>query len=269
MPRNMLHRLSTYMERSKRTSPSAAKVFEAYELLEMLLLNLPLKDLYVVQRVCTTWRDLIHRSQGIKKIMFLMASGPPPSRDEYFPDKYYGQAIYSGQLTLNPILHLSCGAHCGVLYRSAMTNGIPFGFATLEVSDRFGEEVTIRIEAAPKLDYFAIRDMFLTQPPVRELSYAYNSFGGREIIRSDKGITLGDLMGAYKSGRNLRGHYWIFSFRPGPGALRLCAGERTRGRNCRCENADCKRRGISIQGCRSCFYRELVSTGSDAKIVTK
>ena len=55
---------------------AVSRVLSTYELLEQILLHLQLKDLFVIQRVDTTWRDLIHRSEPIRKKKFLTPSAP-------------------------------------------------------------------------------------------------------------------------------------------------------------------------------------------------
>ncbi|KAK4496477.1 hypothetical protein PRZ48_012457 [Zasmidium cellare] len=51
--------------------PAVDQVFSTTELLEMILLNLPLFDLFVLQRTCKTFRDTIHGSIKLKQHMFL------------------------------------------------------------------------------------------------------------------------------------------------------------------------------------------------------
>jgi len=59
-------------------APPKASVFEIPELLETILLELPLKDLLLSQRVCTTWRSLAISSIHIRRALFLepAARGP-------------------------------------------------------------------------------------------------------------------------------------------------------------------------------------------------
>lgn len=61
--------------RSTEVGPSTTKVLETCELLEGILLNLSGKDLFVWQRVSSRWCDLIRRSPGLQKMMFLRRDG--------------------------------------------------------------------------------------------------------------------------------------------------------------------------------------------------
>ncbi|KAK5120101.1 hypothetical protein LTR85_006582 [Meristemomyces frigidus] len=49
---------------------TAQQVCETYELLERILLHLPLRDLLLSQRICTSFRDLVRRSQNINRALF-------------------------------------------------------------------------------------------------------------------------------------------------------------------------------------------------------
>jgi len=50
---------------------ASGAVFGTYELLERILLHLPVKDLVLSQRVTKGWRDLVQRSHGIRQALFL------------------------------------------------------------------------------------------------------------------------------------------------------------------------------------------------------
>jgi hypothetical protein len=47
-----------------------------YDLLELILLNLEMKDLYSAQQVCSFWDQLIRRSQGILRIRYMLPAAP-------------------------------------------------------------------------------------------------------------------------------------------------------------------------------------------------
>jgi hypothetical protein len=50
---------------------ASAKVFDTYELLEDILLRLPLRQLLIVQRVSKIFRQLVQNSLRIQKALFL------------------------------------------------------------------------------------------------------------------------------------------------------------------------------------------------------
>ncbi|USW53060.1 Putative F-box domain-containing protein [Septoria linicola] len=58
-----------------RDSPST-RVFKTYELLENILLHLPLRTLLLSQRVNKSFQDVICRSQKIKQALFLEPCSP-------------------------------------------------------------------------------------------------------------------------------------------------------------------------------------------------
>lgn len=53
----------------------AHKALDVVELLETILLHLPMKDVYNLQRTCKTWKAVIHESGQLQKKMFLLAEG--------------------------------------------------------------------------------------------------------------------------------------------------------------------------------------------------
>lgn len=52
-------------------APAATRVLDIAELLETILLHLPLQDLLLSQRVCKTWKGMFDRSHRIQKALFL------------------------------------------------------------------------------------------------------------------------------------------------------------------------------------------------------
>lgn len=57
--------------RSQTLSAARNAVLHTTELLENILYFLPMKDLLFAQRVCTKWRELIHRSIPLQEALFL------------------------------------------------------------------------------------------------------------------------------------------------------------------------------------------------------
>lgn len=56
---------------------ATAKVLGNYELLQQILLNLPLRQLLLAQEVNKAWYDVVQRSQEIRKTVFLLPSVDP------------------------------------------------------------------------------------------------------------------------------------------------------------------------------------------------
>lgn len=56
---------------------AAGAVFSTYELMEEMLLHLPLPDLFILQRVSSTWQCVAKRSEAIRRKMFLLPRSTP------------------------------------------------------------------------------------------------------------------------------------------------------------------------------------------------
>lgn len=50
---------------------ASTAVFDTYELLEQILLHLPVTDLLLSQQVCKKWQQVVHRSRGIRCALFI------------------------------------------------------------------------------------------------------------------------------------------------------------------------------------------------------
>ena len=112
---------------------SAARVFTIPELLEMILLRLPERDLLLSQRVKTTWRNITNTSPHLQRKLFYKADVCDP-------------ALIS-DVVWNPLL------------RSALTKN-----ATSSVLKERGIESTYESVKASSWN-----DMFLTQPAVSKI----------------------------------------------------------------------------------------------------
>lgn len=65
-------------------TPASTKALNILELHEAILLELPVKRLFIAQGVSKTWQDAIKKSPSLQKKMFLLAEGPA-LRIEDFP----------------------------------------------------------------------------------------------------------------------------------------------------------------------------------------
>ncbi|KAI5363993.1 Putative F-box domain-containing protein [Septoria linicola] len=77
--------------RCEQTQPECSSVFNIVELLEQILLHLPMRDLLLSQRVCRRWRALSRDSVQIRRALFLVPSqyGPVSYIDWEFDDRGY------------------------------------------------------------------------------------------------------------------------------------------------------------------------------------
>lgn len=91
-------------------SMASTSVLDTYELLERILLHLPLRTLVLSQRVNKAWSDVFHRSQGIQCACFLKAASSPLNLREQpaKEDREFGPLQYvddKGELAGPPILN--------------------------------------------------------------------------------------------------------------------------------------------------------------------
>ncbi|KAK4621549.1 hypothetical protein CLAFUW4_07220 [Fulvia fulva] len=99
-----MQRLSTKMD-ALCLADAHQEVFDTYELLEQILLQLPIKDLFVLQRVSAKWRKVIAESHPLQRRMYLRAQGgvmkPILNEDE--------ETIYRGRVKINPAMEFFAG----------------------------------------------------------------------------------------------------------------------------------------------------------------
>lgn len=120
-------------------SHRVAQVFDTYELLEKILMELPPGQLFVNQRVCKSWLGIFKRSKGIRPLCFL-----EPADDAVSPGSCFDYG--NMPLKLNPLLH--------------------FDVNPPAYSDRFTYDISFTFKAGEDLHPGCFnRDVFLTQPP--------------------------------------------------------------------------------------------------------
>lgn len=187
-------------------TPSTLNVLLSTELLERIFTHLPMKDLLLSQRVCGQWRDVIKRSRELQQKSFLLPREAQAHWrfEETFPDecgferwtldKVGGGGGGKGEVYDAETVKEGVGI--GVYYPSAELN--PLWFVQLEMGERssamfaatqggrerFTLRQQLRVPPSRLLEEFpegTWRSMFVTQPPVRSLSYQA-VFGDGEII---------------------------------------------------------------------------------------
>lgn len=197
------------------TTPATNRVLQTYELLEAILLKLPLKNLFVVQRVNTTWKELIGRSEGIRKKMFLLADGEairPTKNDGYW-------LHFAGPIQLNPALRVLCdedhhfhrndGCTCNPWSDDCVHSEWPhykcdmrLGCAHIE-DDAPGSmppSFKVRLMSVPDERALSARNMLLTQPPITEIGFRdFDNQPSRGPVCSNGGVKLGDLVDRFAS----------------------------------------------------------------------
>lgn len=172
---------------------STSAVLGTYELLEHILLELPLRDLFVVQSVSSAWKNIINRSEAIKKRMFLLPGGPAiqPVKRSGFDRQYHSD------LLLNPALQTLCP--CDTVHVAPDKDSAPIGFWEPELvngSMSNSPNFVIYIQALGDGPARTAMSMLLTQPPITEIRH--DMFCGKRHVEDatlhvQEGLTFADL----------------------------------------------------------------------------
>ncbi|KAK4898597.1 hypothetical protein LTR27_003769 [Elasticomyces elasticus] len=82
---------------------AAHQVFHITELLQSILLDLPMQDLLLAQRVCSTWKEVIDGSQAIQRTLFFIPGSTTDINYEFSGWKYPQQRLeFKAGFALNP-----------------------------------------------------------------------------------------------------------------------------------------------------------------------
>ena len=177
-------------------------VLKTYELLEAVLVNLPLKDLFVLQRVNSSWAAMIKRSAALQKIMFLHPENEPLGLAKYkrLDDTtgFYSDddgPHYHGKVRLCPMLTIRC-VKCSRILRNGDYPYEVTVFSPASATDSYA----VFIDRAPAVSSShetpRCGKMLLVQPPIKAVIYtAFNSLGGDTActIYNPTGIRLMDI----------------------------------------------------------------------------
>ncbi|KAK5726354.1 hypothetical protein LTR17_012785 [Elasticomyces elasticus] len=83
---------------------AAHQVFHITESLESILLDLPMQDLLLGQRVCSTWKEIIDGSQAIQRALFFIPGSTTDNNYESSGWKYPQQRLeFKAGFALNPL----------------------------------------------------------------------------------------------------------------------------------------------------------------------
>lgn len=180
---------------------ASASVLGTYELLENILLHLSLEDLFVVQRVATSWKDLLRRSKGLQKKMFLIPDSKAKIPGEDYPWYDYEEwPVYETKVQLNPALQLTPGGltFWDIEYERDLSRRSHIGSIWPIWDWNISEERYGGFEISIKTCQTATRaeDVFLTQPPITTLLHTWcdDDEARMEVTYREEGIRLGHLM---------------------------------------------------------------------------
>ncbi|KAK4902751.1 hypothetical protein LTR27_000690 [Elasticomyces elasticus] len=172
------------MERIKTTPPvidrppvtqtnTSSTVFEVSELLEMIILWLPMRDMQRARAVCKTWKDGIDASIRIKRALFLV--------DGIAGDRAYDITVWSTDSAAAAV-PISCERYCAHPLFGGRDD--EFGIARMHDVVKHGNR--------------SLRDVFLTQPPTMVAVSVLIVHGPENrgmSIELEAGETFGSLYG--------------------------------------------------------------------------
>lgn len=191
----------------------------APEMLELILLQLPETQLFVVQRVCSKWRDMIETSPPIRKKMFLAADGDVLDPTGNPHNSLYHYVAYTAALRLNPMAELAREGDAHERTYSGRRRGAPFEIS-LWGQEPAGLLVEIGLGDKALKEYFkpsvrSLKDkswkkLLFTQPPCKAIS-VHASIDRRHLpwtpqfatLYNPTGVTLGDW---YSFGQKVQVH---------------------------------------------------------------
>lgn len=144
---------------------STAEPLQVVELLELILLNLPMRELLLSQRVCRRWKDVITGSQALQRALYFLPepdvechspsfTGKPIS--SYFrPNRLLEDAFWN-QFDIPPVSDESCIPHQKLRCYCSATVRLRTFAAEWHESMKYEEA--------------SWRRMLITQPPVCSVS---------------------------------------------------------------------------------------------------
>lgn len=155
---------------AKRGAEAASTaVFDTVELLENILLNLPMKDLLLDARVCRKWKEVINGSISLQRALFMKAE-PVDVVFRFRPPSHFNK------IPEDDDTRWFCHQKNGIDFIAARINPL-FAADDSQVDEEFGglferiDEGHIEFVDIKPLQSFedfnaSWRRMFLTQPPV-------------------------------------------------------------------------------------------------------
>ncbi|EME42581.1 hypothetical protein DOTSEDRAFT_81418 [Dothistroma septosporum NZE10] len=173
-----------------KRQPASTRTFNINEILEMVLLKLPTRDLLLSQRVCRTWRNTSVLSTHIRRALFLE---PAPCGDISYIDWRLDDRGYYSSSVCN--LHLGehlrgpdktsppqrYPAHWGKTrgdaseYRIFVNPLLTPIFPVLSETGVYFEETLEDLSAAVKRPEASWRGMTITQPPINCMALEWDS----------------------------------------------------------------------------------------------
>lgn len=145
------------------------RVLAIYELLELILINLPMRDLLRSQRVCRTWHSAIQTSPTIQQALFF---SPKRRKHPVCPERETWEANQLLQVEFPPWFQLAYIKSRWDWPMARSFNDLPWA------RDEKRCEAFMRPDAS-------WRRMLLTQPPIRDVQIVVKCDHVRNLINDD------------------------------------------------------------------------------------
>lgn len=188
---------------------TSSKVFGTTELLEMVLLRLPLPKLLCAQGVCQAWRDTIKRSPTMQKRLFFI-------RDDTYLNQTWLVDEHSAAVTQSHAPDRStlqsADTRCiSVLNPFICRSNVPGQERTITVRDAYTKDNECCFVDVYKLSLdlptSSRRQMLLTQPPVKRVRTRWfaadedecNIVHNQSTITNPEGVTFSQVLDDFAS----------------------------------------------------------------------
>jgi hypothetical protein len=182
-----------------RMSPASLRVFDIYELLEAILLYLPMRDILLAQRVNRRWRATIESSKPLQRALYFLP---------------HGSCSWDGLRETNPLIASVFSNFFNIFpIRPVM----PFMVKGLLEATRARPECAVLLK--PTVEEFEVkvknagaswRKMLVAQPPVVSLQVIDKRIAPdyhdcfNESVENTEGVRLEDLLVLEDEGPGLR-----------------------------------------------------------------
>ena len=202
------------MEVPREANTAVHRVIDTAELLEMILLSLPIKDIVLARRTNKSFRNLTASSPKLLAKLFLRATSAI-IRVETLPGRYFmaQKASHNKPIELydhgtalefNPLLFTPyySKAMCGP--RASKPISLSLAFAPIHATERFLSGASKRASLSPLATDLCER-MFITKPPVSCVGFTWedHDIGSdsplKITIRNEAGITFADVLAACRA----------------------------------------------------------------------
>ncbi|KAK4949412.1 hypothetical protein LTR10_012030 [Elasticomyces elasticus] len=178
---------------------AAHQVFHITELLEIILLDLPMQDLLHAQRVCSTWKGVIDGSQAIQRALFFIPGSTTDINYGSIDWKYPRQRLKCKPgFALNPLFvakklskernatttdHLRKvkGGSCARMFDTQPPSATSLRFFARKKGRKYYSPYTVQIERAEKFG-FLVEQYFKKSGRFKASGYDRSTFD-LELLR--------------------------------------------------------------------------------------